>query len=396
MPVRTPVYLDHNATTPLDPRVLARLIEVLREHFGNPASASHAFGWAAAALVEESRAQVAALLGAAPAEIVFTSGATESNNLALKGFAARRPEGGHVVTTNVEHEAVVEPLAELRAVGWEVTEVPVGPGGIVDPDAVAAAMTPRTALVSVMAAQNEIGTLQPLRAIGALCKARGVVFHTDAAQAAGKVPLDVAADGIDLLSLSAHKLYGPKGVGALYVRRRDPRVSLAPQATGGGQERGLRAGTLNVPGIVALGEACRLARLEMAEEAARLRALRERLLGRLREALPDLRLNGDPERRLPGNLNLSFPGVPARRLLPAVTTLAVSAGAACASAEARPSRILTALGVPADLALASVRIGLGRGTTAEEVDYAADTLAAAVRALRAENAGTGPAGPGVA
>lgn len=390
MSVRTPVYLDHQATTPIDPRVLELLAATLRDHYGNPASATHAFGWAAARLVEEARAEVAALIGATPREIVFTAGATEADNLALKGVAeAWSGPPGHLVAGNLEHEAVAGPLAQLAARGWRIGLARADCDGVVAPEAVADALRPDTVLVSVMAAQNELGTVQPVRAIGALCKRRGVLFHTDAAQAAGKVPLDVAADGIDLLSLSGHKMYGPKGIGALYVRRRDPRVTLAPQLAGGGQERGLRAGTLNVPGIVALGEACRLARLEMADDAARLDGLAQRLWARLREALPGLQLNGAAAPRLPGCLNLSFAGVPARRLLSALTVLAVSGGAACASEEGGASPVLLAIGVPERLARASLRLGLGRFTTADEVDFAADAIIAAVRRLRGEASAAG-------
>jgi cysteine desulfurase len=395
MAVRTPIYLDHHATTPVDPRVIDRMTEVLRDHFGNPSSSTHAFGWAAARLVDEAREQVAALIGATAREIVFTSGATESDNLAIKGVAAACGSPGRVVTTNVEHEAVSGPLEELSVQGWDVVAVPVDRRGLVDPDAVAAAIDTRTALVTVMAAQNEIGTLQPIGAIGALCKARGVLFHTDAAQAVGKVPVDVEADGIDLLSVAGHKLYAPKGVGALYVRRRDPRVRLVPVQTGGGQERGLRPGTLNVPGIVALGEACRIARLEMAEEALRLRGLRDRLLAQLRAELDGVHVNGDLERRLPGSLNVSFAGVRPHQLVGALTGLAVSTGSACSSAEGQFSPILAAIGTPPELAQANVRIGLGRTTTGEEIDFAAVTIVTAVRRLRAESERAGLAGPSV-
>ncbi len=396
MTVRTPVYLDHHATTPIDPRVLDRMTETLREHFGNPASSTHAFGWAAARLVEEAREAVAALFGATAREIVFTCGATESNNLALKGAAALRGEPGRIVTTNVEHEAVAVPLEELAARGWEIIVVPVDGRGLVDPDRVAGAIDERTFLVTVMAAQNEIGTLQPIREIGALCKARGVLFHTDAAQAAGKVPLDVEADGVDLLSMSGHKLYAPKGVGALYARRRGPRVQLAPLLTGGGQERGLRAGTLNVPGIVALGEACRLAKLEMEEEARRLRRQRDGLLARLRAELDGVHVNGDLERRLPGNLNVSFAGVRPHQLVPALAGLAVSTGSACSSGEGQFSPILAAIGTPPELAQANVRLGLGRPTSDAEVDFAAETIVAAVRKLRQESRRAGLPGPSLA
>jgi cysteine desulfurase len=392
--MRLPVYLDHHASTPPDPRVLAKMREALEVHFGTPASATHAYGWAAASLVEAAREEVARLIGATPREIVFTSGATEANNLALKGFAAARAGApGHLVTSAFEHEAVQGPLAELAARGWRVSAVPAGADGVVDPAAVAAALAADTALVSVMSAQNEIGTLQPVREIGALCRARGIAFHTDAAQAAGKVPLDVESDAIDLLSLSGHKLYAPQGVGALYVRRRAPRITLAPLLTGGGQERGLRAGTLNVPGIVALGEACRLARDGMEAEGERLRELAARLLSRVRDRLPGVRLNGHAGRRLPGSLSLSFAGLPPRRLLAAVPTLAVSSGAACASGEQEPSPVLLALGLPRELALATVRLALGRGTTTAEVDYAAGILAEAGTRLREEGRQAGLTAP---
>ncbi len=386
-----PVYLDHHATTPIDPRVLERFLEVARDHFGNPASESHAYGWAASRLVEAAREDVAALIGATAREIVFTSGATEADNLALFGVAGAWTGGGrHIVTTNLEHPAVSRPLAQLAAHGWQVTTVPAGANGIVAAAEVARALTPDTVLVSLIAVQNEIGTVQPLAEVGALCKARGVVLHTDAAQAAGKIPLDVVADGVDLLAFSAHKLYGPKGVGALYVRRRAPRVTLAPQILGGGQERGLRSGTLNVPGIVAFGLACRLARDEMAGEAARVGALRDRLWHRLRTALPGVRLNGDLTRRVPGNLHVTFPGLPPGRLLPALTTLAVSVGSACSSAEPDTSPALAAIGAAADEARRSLRLGLGRFTTTDDVDYAAARIVEVVQQLRDE-AATGPA-----
>ncbi len=386
--LQTPVYLDHAATTPVDERVLARLVEVLRTHFGNPASNTHAYGWAAARLVEEAREEVAGLIGATAREIVFTSGATESNNLALRGVAERYAgKGRRMVISNVEHASVAAPAARLEREGWRVTRVPVGPDGVLEPAALTAALTPQTVLVSVLAAQNELGTLQPVREIGRLCKERGVLFHADAAQAAGKVPLDVAADGIDLLSLSGHKIYAPKGVGALYVRRRDPRVALSPLQEGGGQERGLRAGTLNVPGIVALGEACRLARQEMAAEGVRLARLRDRLLAAVTGALEGVHLNGCPRRRLPGYLNFSFAGVRAHRLLGALTVLAVSSSSACSSSATEPSPILTALGLPEELARASLRVSLGRFTTQEEVDFAAERIVAVVTDLRREAAG---------
>lgn len=383
MTVRMPVFLDHHATTPIDPRVLSLLERVQREHFGNPASANHAFGWSAARLVDRAREDVADLVGGTARELVFTSGATEADNLAVLGVAEAYAERGrHLVTTNLEHEAVAGPLRVLATRGWEVTVVAAGREGLVDPDEVAAALRPDTVLVSVIAAHNEIGTIQPIAEIGHICKQRGVLLHTDAAQAAGRIPVDVAAWGVDLLSLSAHKLYGPKGVGALWVRRRDPRVALRPQQHGGGQERGLRPGTLNVPGIAAFGEACRLATAELATEAERLRGLRDGLLARLQQDLDGVHLNGAREPRLPGNLNVSLEGVRAHRLLGALTTLAVSSSSACSSAGSEPSPVLSALGVPDDLARASLRIGLGRGTTAAEVDLAAETIVAAVGKLR--------------
>jgi cysteine desulfurase len=381
--VKTPVYLDHNATTPIDPRVLDFLQNVQRDHYGNPASSSHAHGWAAAKLVEQARQQVADLIGATPREIIFTSGATESNNLALLGLAAaHRGQGGGLVTTVLEHEAVAGPAAELAGRGWQVATVGCGADGVVDLAQLDAAMGANTFLVSVMAAQNEIGTIQPVTEIGARCKARGVLFHCDAAQAVGKIPLDVNLAGIDLLSVSSHKLYGPKGVGALFLRRRDPRVTISPTHFGGGQERGLRPGTLNVPGIAAFGEACRLAGQEMETEGRRLLALRERLWSILTGKISGVRLNGCPRRRLPGNLNVSFEGVRAHTLLGKLTTLSLSSSSACSSAESGPSPILLQLGLEENLASASLRIGLGRFTTGEEVDFAADKIARVVAAVR--------------
>ena len=384
MSVRTPVFLDHHSTTPLDPRVREVLERVQRDHFGNPASFGHAFGWAAARLVEEAREQVAALVGGEAREIAFTSGATEANNLALLGAAGVwEGQRNHLVISNLEHEAVTGPAAELARRGWNLTVVAAEGTGLVSPERIAEALGPETCFVSLIAAQNEIGTIQPLAEVGRLCKERGVLLHTDAAQAAGRIPLDVHALGVDLLSLSAHKIYGPKGVGALWIRRRDPRVTLKPLLHGGGQERGLRPGTLNVPGIAAFGEACRLACLEREDEAVRLRALRDSLLGRLQEELEGVHLNGAQEPRLPGNLNVSIAGVAAHRLLGALTVLAVSSSSACSSGDTQPSAVLTAIGRDEDLARASLRVGLGRGTTAEEVDFAADKIVAVVKKLRA-------------
>jgi len=383
MALQTPVYLDHHATTPIDPRVLDLLQRVQKDHFGNPASAGHAFGWAAARLAEEARERVAHLIGGSAREIIFTSGATEADNLALLGVAeAYGSKGRHIVTSNLEHEAVRGPLAEFERKGGRVTIVAAGPDGRVSAGDIASALRPDTILVSIMAAQNEIGTLQPLARIGRICKERGVLFHTDAAQAAGRISLDVERDGIDLMSLSSHKIYGPKGVGALYVRRRDPRVALTPLMFGGGQERDLRPGTLNVPGIAAFGEACRLAAEEMTDEAVRLRGLRDRLWGALNGALDGVHLNGSNKERLAGNLNVSFDGIRAHRLLGSLTVLAVSSSSACSSIDTRPSAILEAIGVPRDLAMASLRIGLGRFTTDEEVDFAAEKIIEAVKKLR--------------
>lgn len=384
-----PIYLDCHATTPLDPRVLDRFCAVARDHFGNPSSASHAYGWAAARLVENAREEVAALIGATPREVVFTSGATEADNLAILGLAAALGEAPrHLVTSDLEHPAVSSPIAALRDRGWRVTVVPGGHDGVVDADDVVRAMAPDTALVSLIAVQNEIGTVQPIADVAAACRERGVIFHTDAAQAAGKIPLDAARDGIGLLAFSAHKLYGPKGVGALYVRRRDPRVDLVPLIRGGGQERGLRSGTMNVPAIVAFGLACRLAREEMADDTARIGALRDRLWRRLQSELPAVRLNGDARRRVAGNLHVTFAGLPPGRLLPALTTLAVSVGSACSSDDpGADSPALTAIGAAPDDVRTSLRLGLGRFSTPAEIDTAAAVIIDTVRRLRAESTG---------
>jgi cysteine desulfurase len=383
-----PIYLDNQATTPLDPRVLEAMLPYFTEHFGNPHSTSHVYGHTAAAAVEEARGQIAALIGADPREIVFTSGATEANNLAIKGaahFARAYPQAGrlrdHVVTLTTEHKCVLESCAHLEREGFRVTYVPVEPDGLVALDKLAAALSDRTLLVSVLAAHNEIGVIQLLAEIGALCRAKGVLFHTDAAQAVGKIPLDVEAMGIDLMSISGHKLYGPKGVGVLYVRRR-PRVRLLPLIDGGGQERGLRSGTLPTPLCVGLGQAAAIAAEEMAEEAERLRQLRNRLHQGLVRRIPGLVLNGDAERRLPGNLNLGIPGIEAPSLIEACPSIAISTGSACTSAKIEPSYVLRALGLSDAAANSSIRIGLGRFTTAAEVDFAVDALAAAVARLR--------------
>ncbi|HZT83538.1 MAG TPA: IscS subfamily cysteine desulfurase [Gemmataceae bacterium] len=378
-----PIYLDNHATTRCDPRVVEAMLPFFTERYGNAASL-HTFGQQAKDAAGAAREQVAALIGASPREVVFTSGATESNNLALKGAAALlRGKGDHLITVATEHKAVLDPCRRLERDGFRVTYLPVDRHGRVTPEQVAGAITDRTLLVSVMAANNEVGTVQPVGEIGRLCKERGVLFHTDAAQAAGKLPLDVEEMGVDLLSVSAHKLYGPKGVGALYVRTSSPRVRLEPLFDGGGHERGLRSGTLPVPLVVGFGAACELARREMAAEADRLQRLRDRLYRRITEQLDEVTLNGHPTDRLPGNLNLSFAGVEGSALLMALSrTVAVSSGSACTSASVEPSYVLRALGVPDDLAHSSIRFGLGRFTTEEEVDFAAAEVVRVVRHLR--------------
>ncbi len=382
--MKTPVYLDYHATTPVDPRVIERMLPYFGERFGNPASRSHRFGWEAEKAVDLARRRVAALAGATPREIVFTSGATESNNLALKGvMEACRSRGNHLVTLATEHKAVLDPTRHLERQGFRVTVLAPEPDGLVSLDRLREALAPDTVLVSVMAANNEIGVLQPVAEIGALCRERGILFHSDAAQAFGKIPLDVERDSIDLLSITAHKLYGPKGIGALYVRRRNPRVPLAAQIDGGGHEAGMRSGTLNVPAIAGFGEACAIAAVEMAGEAARLAALRDHLRARLEADIEGVRVNGSLERRLPGNLNISFEGVEADALLMTLPDLALSTGSACSSATVEPSHVLRALGVGEERARGAVRFGLGRWTTAEEVDYAAGRIGAAARNLRA-------------
>ncbi len=379
-----PIYLDNNATTPVDPRVREAMLPFLGERFGNPSSRSHRYGWEADEAVEEARKQVAALLGAEPREIVFTSGATESNNLALKGLAEAREEGGgHIVSSPTEHPSVLDTLAYLERRGFSVTLVAVDGFGRVTPEAVERALRPDTFLVSFMAANNEIGTVHPVREIGALCARRGVLLHTDATQALGKVPFDVRADGVHLASLTAHKMYGPKGSGALYVRRRDPEVRLALQLHGGGHERGMRSGTLGVPGIVGLGKACALAASEREAEAPRCAALRDALFARLRDAIPDLHRNGHPSECLPGTLNVSIPGVESEALMLSLPELALSSGAACSSGSLEPSATLKAIGLAQELARCPVRFGIGRFTTPGEVERAAALVAAAVTRLRA-------------
>jgi cysteine desulfurase len=375
-----PVYLDYQATTPCDPRVVAAMLPFFTERFGNPHSTEHAIGRDAEAAVEAARAEVAALLGAEPREVVFTSGATEANNLAIKGAARHAAAMGsprrRVVTAATEHKCVLESVADLAAEGFEPVFLPVQPDGLLDPAALESALAVPTLLVSVMAVNNETGVIQDLAALAALAHTAGALFHTDAAQAGGKIPLDVAAQGLDLVSLSAHKLYGPKGVGALYVRRR-PRVRLAPLLSGGGQERGFRSGTLPAPLVVGFGQACRIARAEMVEEAARIGALRERLASALLRDIPGLRVNGAREARIAGNLNLTFPARAATALMAACPDLCVSTGSACSSAEIEPSYVLRAMGLDAAAAGRSLRLGIGRFTSPADVDFAATALAAA-------------------
>ncbi len=381
-----PVYLDNHATTRTDPRVVSAMLPYFTEVYGNAASV-HRFGERAEEAVDRARAQVASAIGAEAREVIFTSGATEANNLAIKGSADYlRRKGNHLVTAASEHEAVLGPMNRLAAEGWDLTVVSPDADGLVSAETIASALTDRTVLVSVMAANNEVGTLNPIRAIGQLCHDRGITFHTDATQAVGKVPLDVQSDHVDLLSLSAHKLYGPKGVGALYVRRRSPQVRVAPLFDGGGHERGMRSGTVPVPLVVGLGEAIELAVRERPEESARLLALRERLHAGIAERVEGIHLNGHPTLRLPGNLNLSFDYVDGEALMLAMGDVAVSSGAACTSADPAPSHVLRAMGRDDDLARASLRFGLGRFTTAEEIAYAIDRVAHAVARLRPHSA----------
>jgi cysteine desulfurase len=387
MTSRRPIYLDHHATTPLDPRVLEAMLPFYREEYGNPASVSHAYGWTAAAAVDDARERIAGLLGARTSSIVFTSGATEANNLAIQGVArARRSRRDHLVSVATEHPAVLDVCRALADEGFDFSLVPVGADGLTEVAELAAALTDRTALVSVMAANNEIGVLQPVREIAAVCAERGVVFHTDAAQAAGKIRLTVDELGVDLLSISAHKFYGPKGIGALYVR---PRTRLSPIVHGGGHERGLRSGTLPVALIVGMARALELASEEAEAEAVRLLALRERLLACLVRELEHVRLNGHASRRLPGNLNVTFRGVDGDRLLLALTDVAVSSGSACSTAKPEPSHVLLALGLSKTEAGSSIRIGLGRPTTQGDVDRAAERIVEEVRAQWSELARRG-------
>jgi cysteine desulfurase len=427
MTVKLPIYMDYNATTPVDPRVAEAMTPYLTEKFGNSASRSHQFGWVAEEAVDYSREQVAKLIGATSQEIIWTSGATESDNLALKGVAhmygmtdaekflidtiAKNPEhahlipakfgaldleairaqgafeyfkskGDHLITLQTEHKAILDSAKRLEKEGFRVTYLKVQKNGLVDLQELEAAMTEKTILVSIMYANNEIGVLQPVAEIGALCRSKKVLFHTDAVQAAGKVPIDVNAMNIDLLSLSAHKMYGPKGVGALYVRRKNPRVRLEAVIDGGGHERGMRSGTLNVSGIVGFGKAAEICIKEMGEEAKRLDRLRGKLLAGLKKELDELYINGDEQKRLPGNLNISFAYVEGEAMIMAIKDIAVSSGSACTSASLEPSYVLRALGVGDDLAHSSIRFGIGRFTTEEEVDYTIRLVVNRVKKLR--------------
>lgn len=383
MSVNLPIYLDNNATTRTDPRVVDAILPFFSNTYGNAASKSHPFGWAAEEAVDKARAQVASLIGADPREIVFTSGATESNNLAIKGIAEMYAEkGDHIITVVTEHKAVLDTCKHLEASGKSVTYLDVDETGLIDIDALKAAITDKTILISVMAANNEIGVLQPIREIGAICKERGIIFHTDATQAVGKIPFNVEDLGVDLASFTAHKMYGPKGIGALYVRRRAPRVRLSAQIDGGGHERGFRSGTLNVTGIVGFGEAAALCQAEMAADAARLQALRDTMEARLLAEIPECQVNGNREHRLPGLLNISFGFVEGESLLMGLCDVALSSGSACTSASLEPSYVLKALGVGDELAHSSLRFGLGRFTTAEEVDWVTEKVISEVARLR--------------
>ncbi len=385
--MKLPIYMDNHATTPVDARVLDAMLPCFKEVFGNAASRQHAFGGKAQKLVEEARAQIADLINALPEEIVFTSGATESDNLAIKGAGQMyRQKGNHIISSVTEHKAVLDSCKRMEESGFSVTYIPADREGLVKPEDVTKAITPKTILISIMAANNEIGTIAPVAEIGRIARGRGVLFHCDAAQAVGKIPIDVQAMNIDLLSFSAHKMYGPKGVGALYVRKKNPRVRVAAMMDGGGHENGLRSGTLNVPAIVGFGAACAIAKQELAQEMKRLASLRDRLKDKLLSGLDGVTLNGHATQRLPGNLNLNFAYVESATLLEALAEeIALSSGSACSSANAEPSYVLKAIGVPEQLASCSIRFGLGRFNTQEEVDYVAERLIKLVRRLRQES-----------
>jgi cysteine desulfurase len=383
MAVKLPIYLDYHATTPVDLRVVDAMVPYFHDRFGNAASRNHAFGWEAEEAVDRARKQVADLIGANPKEIVFTSGATESDNLAIKGVAEMyREKGNHLITAVTEHKAVIDTCKRLEKDGYRVTYLPVRKDGLIDLDDLRNAITDKTILITIMTANNEIGVIQPIAEIGAMAKTKGVLFHTDAVQAVGKIPFNVNDLKVDMASISAHKMYGPKGVGALYVRRRNPRVLLAPIIDGGGHERGMRSGTLNVPGIVGFGKAAELCLQEMASDGERLRRLRDRLNEKLHKSLDEIYINGSMEHRLPHNLNISFAYVEGESLLMGINDVAVSSGSACTSASLEPSYVLKALGAGDDLAHSSIRFGLGRWTTEEEVDYVVEKLTQVVTRLR--------------
>ncbi|HEY5163747.1 MAG TPA: IscS subfamily cysteine desulfurase [Terriglobales bacterium] len=381
--IKLPIYMDNHATTPVDPRVVQEMLPYFTEKFGNAASRNHQFGWEAEEAVEQARERIAKLIGATTKEIIFTSGATESDNLAIKGVAEMYKEkGNHIITAVTEHKAVLDTGKRMEKNGFRVTYMPVQKDGLVDLDDLKRAMDDKTILVTLMAANNEIGVVQPLAEIGKLCKERGVIFHTDSTQAIGKIPIDVNKMGIDLASISGHKMYGPKGVGALYVRRKSPRVQLVAQMDGGGHERGMRSGTLNVTGIVGLGKACEICMNEMPEESCKLSGLRNRLRDKIMGSLDEVYINGSQEHRLPNNLNISFAYVEGESLLMGINDIAVSSGSACTSATLEPSYVLKALGTGDELAHSSIRFGLGRFNTAEEVDYVAEKVIDTVKRLR--------------
>jgi cysteine desulfurase len=381
--VKLPIYMDNHATSPIDPRVLEAMMPYLTGIFGNAASRNHSFGWEAEGAVEKAREQVAKLIGATAKEIIFTSGATESNNLALKGIAEMyRERGNHIITQVTEHKAILDTCKRLEKSGYRVTYLPVKADGLIDLEDLKRAFDEKTILVSIMFANNEIGVVQPVAEIGKMCRERGVLFHSDGVQAVGKIPVDVNSMNIDVLSLSGHKIYGPKGVGALYVRRRNPRVQISEQINGGGHERGMRSGTLNVPGIVGLGKACEISGQEMAAEGERLSKLRDKLKVKLEGALDYIHVNGSMEHRLPNNLNISFVYVEGESLLMGINDVAVSSGSACTSATLEPSYVLKALGLGDDVAHSSIRFGLGRFNTEAEVDYVADKVIDIVKKLR--------------
>jgi cysteine desulfurase len=381
--LKFPIFMDNHSTTPVDPRVLETMLPYFTERFGNAASRNHPFGWEAEKAIDHAREQIAHLIHSDPKEIIFTSGATESDNLALKGVAEMYQEkGNHIITAVTEHKAILDTAKRLEKIGFEVTYLNVGKDGLIDPEVIKAAITSKTILISIMMANNEIGVIQPVAEIGKIAKEKGVIFHCDATQGVGKIPVDVQAMGIDLMSFSAHKIYGPKGVGALYVRKKNPRVRIAPMMDGGGHERGMRSGTLNVPGIVGFGKACEISENEMAEEGTRLTQWREKLKDQLLKELDEVYLNGHPTQRLPQNLNLSFAYVEGESLLMGLKEIALSSGSACTTATLEPSYVLRALGVGSDLAHSSLRFGLGRFNTEEEVDYVGRRVIETVRRLR--------------